>query len=103
MGRQILAICCISTRIITSSLKQAMESRLLSHLYVLIPVLDNDKHYWVSDSEIDKLLRHGEEWVAEHPLKELIVNRYMKGQLSLSNRAKASLTVEQRVMIKRMW
>ncbi|HLO85153.1 MAG TPA: 3' terminal RNA ribose 2'-O-methyltransferase Hen1, partial [Nostocaceae cyanobacterium] len=27
-------------------------SDLLSHLYVLIPVLDDDKHYWVNDDEI---------------------------------------------------
>ncbi len=68
---------------------------LLSHLYVLIPVLDNDKHYWVSESEIEKLQRHGEEWVAEHPMKTLIVKRYMKGQIHLSNKAMASLTVEE--------
>ena len=38
--------------------------QLLSHLYVLVPVLDNDKHYWVSDDEVKKLLRHGEGWLA---------------------------------------
>src|ERR1043166_1445795 len=37
--------------------------RLLTHLYVLIPVLDNDKHYWVGDDEVAKLLRHGEGWL----------------------------------------
>lgn len=69
--------------------------QLLSHLYVLIPVLDNDKHYWVGDSEIEKLLRHGEAWVAEHPMKALIVKRYMKGQIGLSNKALASLSVDE--------
>ena len=29
---------------------------LLSHLYVLVPVLDDDKHYWVSEDEIETLL-----------------------------------------------
>ncbi|MEO0852868.1 MAG: 3' terminal RNA ribose 2'-O-methyltransferase Hen1, partial [Cyanobacteria bacterium J06648_11] len=48
---------------------------LLSHLYVLIPVLDDDKHYWVGDEEIEKLLRHGEGWLKEHPARESITRR----------------------------
>lgn len=51
---------------------------LLSQLYVLIPVLDDDKHYWVSADEIDKLLRHGEGWLAEHPEREFITRRYLR-------------------------
>ena len=56
---------------------------LLSHLYVLLPVLDNDKHYWVSDDEVQKLLRHGEGWLVTHPEKETITRRYLKHQRSL--------------------
>ncbi len=33
---------------------------ILAHLYVLIPVLDDEKHYYVSHDEIEKLLRYGE-------------------------------------------
>ncbi len=51
---------------------------LLSHLYVLIPVLDRDKHYWVGEDEVEKLLRFGEGWLAEHPAKQLITARYLK-------------------------
>ena len=51
---------------------------LLSHLYVLIPVLDDDKHYWVAEDEIDKLLRHGEGWLATHPEREFITRRYLR-------------------------
>ena len=51
---------------------------LLSHLYVLIPVLDDDKHYWVSPDEIEKLLRHGEGWLAAHPDREFITRRYLR-------------------------
>jgi hypothetical protein len=51
---------------------------LLAHLYVLIPVLDDDKHYWVGDDEVKKLLRRGGDWLAAHPERELIVNRYLK-------------------------
>jgi 3' terminal RNA ribose 2'-O-methyltransferase Hen1 len=64
---------------------------LLSHLYVLIPVLDNDKHYWIGDDEVEKLLRHGESWLAGHPEKELIVNRYLKHRKYLADAALARL------------
>lgn len=57
--------------------------QLLSHLYVLVPVLDNDKHYWVSDDEVEKLLRHGEGWLATHPEREVITRHYLKHQRSL--------------------
>lgn len=60
---------------------------LLSHLYVLIPTLDNDKHYFVSQSEIDKLLEKGEGWLKEHPEKEQIIRRYLFNLHSLSRQA----------------
>ncbi len=60
---------------------------LLSHLYVLIPVLDNDKHYWIGEDEVDKLLRHGEAWLASHPEKDQIVRRYLKHRHHLANAA----------------
>jgi 3' terminal RNA ribose 2'-O-methyltransferase Hen1 len=60
---------------------------LLTHLYMLIPVLDNEKHYWVAGDEIDKLLRRGEGWLGTHPEKDLIVSRYLKrNALSLVKR-----------------
>jgi 3' terminal RNA ribose 2'-O-methyltransferase Hen1 len=64
---------------------------LLTHLYVLIPVLDNDKHYWIGDDEVEKLLRHGERWLAGHPEKEQIVHRYLKHRRHLANDALARL------------
>ena len=67
---------------------------LLSHLYVLIPVLDDDKHYWVGDEEVDKLLRHGEGWLAFHPERELIAKRYLKRQGHLVRTALAQLIEE---------
>ncbi|MGF1656861.1 MAG: 3' terminal RNA ribose 2'-O-methyltransferase Hen1 [Verrucomicrobiales bacterium] len=57
---------------------------LLRHLYVLIPVLDNDKHYWVGQDEVEKLLKRGEGWLPQHPLKDHIVNRYLKFQKRLT-------------------
>ena len=50
-------------------------SELLTHLYVLIPVLDNAKHYWIGEEEIEKLLRNGEGWLQDHPMKEFITDR----------------------------
>ncbi|MEH2423548.1 MAG: 3' terminal RNA ribose 2'-O-methyltransferase Hen1 [Nostoc sp.] len=64
---------------------------LLSHLYVLIPVLDDDKHYWVGDEEIEKLLRHGEGWLTTHPAREQITRRYLKRQQHLTRLALAQL------------
>lgn len=57
---------------------------LLTHLYVLIPVLDDDKHYWVGDAEVGKLLRRGEGWLRNHPERELIANRYLKHRKHLA-------------------
>jgi len=57
---------------------------LLIHLYVLIPVLDNKKHYFIGEDEIEKLLQYGEGWLKDHPQKELIAKRYFKNMRSLS-------------------
>jgi len=89
---------------------------LLAHLYVLIPVLDDDKHYWVGQDEIEKLLRHGgarlhepkesgsealdaphdrrEGWLAHHPEKEQITHRYLNRQRRLTRDALERLCVE---------
>lgn len=66
-------------------------SELLSHLYVLIPVLDDEKHYWVGEDEVEKLLRHGEGWLSSHPAKEQITRRYLKRQGRLTRAALAQL------------
>lgn len=65
--------------------------QLLTQLYVLIPVLDNDKHYWVGDDEVAKLLRHGDGWLATHPERDAIATRYLKHRRSLINDALAQL------------
>ena len=60
---------------------------LLKHLYALIPVFDRQKHYWVGDDEVEKLLRIGEDWLPNHPEKEYITSRYLKRHSSLVNLA----------------
>lgn len=78
------------------ALKRVCRLRdLLTHLYVLIPVLDDDKHYWVSDDEVEKLLRHGEGWLAEHPEREVITRRYLKHRAELTRSALARLLQEE--------
>ena len=62
-------------------------SRLLNHLYVLIPVFDKHKHYYVSETEIEKLLKHGEGWLAGHPARDRIVNRYFSMKRGFANKA----------------
>ena len=64
---------------------------LLAHLYVLLPVLDDNKHYWVGDDEVDKLLRFGTGWLGDHPHQELISGRYLKHQRGLVRQALAQL------------
>jgi 3' terminal RNA ribose 2'-O-methyltransferase Hen1 len=68
---------------------------LLSHLYVLVPVLDDDKHYWFGDDEVEKLLRHGEEWLARHPEREQIVQRYLRYRGHLTRAALARLPTDE--------
>jgi 3' terminal RNA ribose 2'-O-methyltransferase Hen1 len=67
---------------------------LLNHLYVLVPVLDAEKHYWIGQDEVEKLLRKGEGWLAAHPHKEAIVKRYLPRQRQLALDALAQLAEE---------
>lgn len=63
----------------------------LRQLYVLLPVLDDAKHYWVGDDEIGKLERAGEGWLPAHPERELITRRYLLHQRALLETADAVL------------
>ncbi len=80
-------------RVTLSATKRLSE--LLGHLYVLVPVLDDEKHYWVTQDEVEKLLRYGEEWLSAHPDRELIAARYLKHQRGLVADALARLVVEE--------
>ncbi|MFI9571234.1 3' terminal RNA ribose 2'-O-methyltransferase Hen1 [Microbispora rosea] len=63
----------------------------LNHLYVLLPVLDDAKHYWLAGDEVDKLVRAGEGWLAAHPDKGLITRRYLGRRWALTRIAFARL------------
>lgn len=64
---------------------------LLSHLYILLPVLDNDKHYFINREEVDKLLVKGKGWLEIHPERELITKRYLRHKSTLLNDAMTML------------
>ena len=66
-------------------------SQLLAHLYVLVPVFDNSKHYYVGEDELEKLLSKGAGWLGRHPEKEQITRRYLRHQPSLFRQALARL------------
>lgn len=70
-------------------------AELLTHLYVLMPVLDDRKHYFVGDDELEKLLARGEGWLAAHPERDLIVTRYLKRRGFLVRSALARLVPDE--------
>ena len=77
------------------TLRQTVRlSNLLGHLYLLVPVLDNTKHYWISNDEVDKLIRQGEGWLAEHPKREMIARRYFLRRGSLTRTLMEALAEE---------
>ncbi|HYE47086.1 MAG TPA: 3' terminal RNA ribose 2'-O-methyltransferase Hen1 [Caulobacter sp.] len=84
-----------ASRYVTLRLAGAARlSDLLSHLYVLIPVLDDDKHYWVGEDEVEKLMARGRGWLEGHPARELIVRRYLIHRRGLADAALARLAPE---------
>lgn len=82
--------CCSVTITGTKTLSQ-----LLTHLYVLVPVFDNEKHYFVGEDELEKLLAKGGGWLASHPEKEQITRRYLKNRSSLYREALARLVDQE--------
>ena len=75
--------------------KTTTLSDLLTHLYVLVPVFDNQKHYFVGDDETEKLLDKGQGWLGAHPEKQEITRRYLKYQPTLYRQALARLVEEE--------
>lgn len=75
--------------------KTTTVSELLTHLYVLVPVFDNQKHYFVGDAELEKLLAKGQGWLSAHPEREEISKRYLKFRSSLFREALARLVEDE--------
>lgn len=70
-------------------------AQLLQHLYVLIPVFDGKKHYFIGPDEVEKLLAKGESWLSDHPEREFITRRYLTKRHSLIRQALARLIEEE--------
>jgi 3' terminal RNA ribose 2'-O-methyltransferase Hen1 len=70
-------------------------AEVLTHVYVLLPVFDDRKHYWVGPDEVDKLLRHGEGWLSAHPERETIARRYLRYRRTLVDDAIERLRSEE--------
>ncbi|MEO1481136.1 MAG: 3' terminal RNA ribose 2'-O-methyltransferase Hen1 [Myxococcota bacterium] len=68
---------------------------LLSHVYVLLPVLDNQKHYWVGEDEVEKLIEKAAGWLKDHPERDQITRRYLKNRRSLYRSAMERLIGEE--------
>jgi 3' terminal RNA ribose 2'-O-methyltransferase Hen1 len=68
---------------------------VLAHVAVLLPVLDDDKHYFVGADEVTKLLRRGGQWLAGHPERELIARRYLRHDRRLTREALAALVADE--------
>jgi 3' terminal RNA ribose 2'-O-methyltransferase Hen1 len=77
--------------------RTARLADVLGHIYVLLPVLDNYKHYWVGEAELEKLLDHGAGWLATHPQRDEIVRRYLKHQRKLARDALERLLADDEV------
>jgi len=75
--------------------KETLLSELLTHLYVLVPVLDNQKHYFVGRDEVEKLLRRGKGWLKDHPDRDMIARRYLKYRSSLADEALTRLAEDE--------
>ncbi len=75
---------------VTLSAEVTLKS-LLTHLYVLLPVLDDDKHYWVGSEEIEKLIHRAGDWLVGHPERELITRRYLRHDRQLTSEALSRL------------
>lgn len=74
---------------------QCTLQHLLSHLYVLMPVFDNEKHYYVHQADVDKLMDKAQVWLSSHPKKKFITNRYLKNQSSLTHQALERLMTKE--------
>jgi len=86
------------SRYFTVKLRHTITLKLLlSHLYILIPVCDNDKHYWVGQSEVEKLLEKGKDWLPSHPAIEMITFRYLKNRKALANEALETILKDEAV------
>jgi 3' terminal RNA ribose 2'-O-methyltransferase Hen1 len=71
----------------------------LRHLFILIPVIDNYKHYFIDEREIEKLERYGEGWLDEHPLREYIIRQSLRFS-ELIHKVQIPLSIDEEELSK---
>lgn len=64
----------------------------LRHLYILLPVLDAKKHYYMDAAEVEKILSKGEGWLVDHPEKLYILRQSLGRKPSLISDALEQLS-----------
>lgn len=52
--------------------------RALQQLYVLIPVIDDYKHYYIDERERERLENYGQGWLDTHPLRDFIYKKALR-------------------------
>ena len=77
--------------------KTCTLQELLSHLYVLIPVLDNSRHSWVSQNDIEILMQKGQGWLEQHPERDWITRRFLRNIKTIANEAILRLAGEEAI------
>lgn len=80
-----------SAKFITLKANQTIQD-CFRHLFVLIPVMDQYKHYYIDEKEVDKLKRYGEGWLSFHPKR----NEIIKESLIFSDLIEKSRLIESK-------
>lgn len=66
-----------SAQMITLKGKTSLQTGL-RQLFVLIPVLDDYKHYYIDEKEVEKINRYGEGWLENHPERSYILEKALR-------------------------
>lgn len=73
----------------------ALLRDLLTWLYVLVPVLDDDRHHYLSRQDVANLLAKGGDWLPRHPRRRLIALRYFRRSRPLVQEALTRLEKDE--------
>jgi len=57
----------------TITLKKALQQ-----IFILIPVMDDYKHYFIDEAERERLENYGEGWLETHPMREFIYKKALR-------------------------
>ena len=72
----------------------------LRQLFVLIPVLDNYKHYYIDEQEVEKIERYGEGWLDKHPQRDFILRQALRFKEVYAPLANQTIQTEPETVIQ---